>query len=201
MRSIIRRDPNVLGVAELPDQATAKEIVKADFDRVRVYVCLRAGGGIEAIQGWLKAVGDAESAVKNLRGVVSQRLLRKVCTNCRVPYQPSPDMLKKLGLPADKVKQLVKKGGQVLVKNKPEVCPVCQGIGYVGQEAVFEVYVIDAEERELIKASDWNGLRAALRKKGAASIQQAAIRKAADGSTTIEEVMRVTTDAAPAAKA
>jgi type II secretory ATPase GspE/PulE/Tfp pilus assembly ATPase PilB-like protein len=206
VRSILRREPEVLGVAEVPDQATAKEICRSEADRVRVYVSLRAGSAGEAVESWVRLVGNAEEASKGLHGVVSQRLVRKLCMNCRVPYVPAPELLKKLGLPADKVKQLFKKGGQVLVKNKPEVCPVCQGTGYVGQAACFEVFSIDQAGRDMIAQQNWAGFKAELRKKQLPTILQSALRRAIDGTTSVEEVTRVTasspaSDAPPAAKA
>lgn len=192
LRSVIRRDPQVVFVAELPDAATAKEVTRADLDRTRLYVSMRGDSAMGLIEAWVKVVGDPATAAKGLRGVVAGRLLRKLCQNCRVGYPPSPDMLKKLGLPADKIPQLFKKGGQVLIKNKPEVCPVCQGIGYLGQEGIFEVYSLDDEDRSLIAAGNFAGLRASLRKKQLPTLQQAAIRKAVAGTTSVEEVMRVT---------
>lgn len=194
VRSMLRRDPNVLGVAEVPDANTAKEICRADAERTRVYACLKADGALQAIAQWYKLAGDPETAVKNLRGAVAQKLIRKLCTNCRVAYQPSPDMLRKFGLPPDKIKQLFKKGGQVLVKNKPETCPACGGIGFVGLEGCFEVYPIGDAERTLIKAGNLQGLRQEFRKKQLPDIQQAALRKALDGTTSIEELVRVTSD-------
>jgi type II secretory ATPase GspE/PulE/Tfp pilus assembly ATPase PilB-like protein len=196
-RSILRRDPQVVAVAELPDDQTAKEIAKADHERTRIYLSLKADNALAAILIWMKAVGDPDLASKALHGVLAQKLLRKLCVNCRQPYQPSPDMLKKLGVPADKPRQLFKKGGQVLIKNKPEVCPVCNGIGYVGQDGIFEVFRIDKAERELIKAGNLNGLRAEFRKKGLPTIQQAALKKAFDGTTSVEELSRVTMEQKP----
>lgn len=192
VRSVLRRDPDVVSVMELPDVETAKEIAKADLARSRVYVSIKGDGALAAAQVWVKAVGDANAAGKSLTGLVGQRLLRKLCENCRVPYQPPPEILKKLGLPADKVKQLHKKGGQVLIRNKPEACPVCQGLGYVGQIGVFEVYQLDNDMKAMIAKQDWIGLRNALRKTQRPSIQQAALRRAVEGITSIEEVMRVT---------
>lgn len=192
VRSVLRRDPDVVTVMELPDVETAKEIAKADLSRSRVYVSIKGEGALASAQVWVKAVGDASLAGKGLTGLISQRLLRKLCENCRVPYQPPPEILKKLGLPADKVKQLHKKGGQVLIRNKPEPCPVCQGLGYVGQTGVFEVYQLDDEMRSMVAKQDWIGLRNALRKSQRPSIQQAALRRAVEGVTSIEEVMRVT---------
>lgn len=206
LRTILRRDPQVVGVAEVPDANTAKEITKADHDRVRIYASLPERDAISAVVRWVKLVGNQEEAAKNLKGVVAVRLIRRACTNCRVPYQPPPDMLKKLGLPPDKVKQLVKKGGQVLIKNKPEVCPVCQGTGYLGQEGVYEVFVFDDACREAIKNGNLNALRAELRKRQAPTIPQAAMQKLVALSTTVDEVIRITAEppppgAAPAAPA
>lgn len=191
-RTIMRRDPDVVAIAELPDAATAKEIARIDQERTRTYVSLKADNALQTMQTWMKAVGDLDAASKCLRGAVAQKLLRKLCMNCRVAYQPSPEMVKKLGLPPDKIKQLFKKGGQVLIKNKPEVCPVCGGGGYLGQDGVFEVFPINDAARAMLKAGDWNGLKVEFRKHGYPTIQQAALRKAIDGVTSVEEVLRIT---------
>lgn len=203
VRSILRRDPDVLGIAELPDASTAKEVAKADAERTRVYVALRTESPATAINTWLKAVGDAEQASKVLRGVVVNRLVRKLCGNCKVAYQPSPDMVKKLGLPPDKVKQLYKKGGQVLIKNKPEVCPACNGVGYLGQEGLWEVYTFNDEDRSLVRKGDLSTLfKVEMRKRNVPTIQQVALRKAVDGITSVEELARLSSGgegAAPSA--
>ncbi|HYD01626.1 MAG TPA: ATPase, T2SS/T4P/T4SS family [Phycisphaerales bacterium] len=192
VRSMLRRDPNVLGVSDIPDAATAKNVAMADFARTRVYVAVRANSAMEALEGWTKAVGDSAQATRHLRGVVAGRLLRKLCINCRVPYAASPAMLKTLGVPEGKQVQLFKKGGQVLIKNKPEVCPVCSGGGYIGQDGVFEVFSFGDEERSLAAEGNIAGVKASMKKRQLPSLQQAAIRKALEGSTSVEEVMRVT---------
>ena len=202
VRSILRRDPDVLAVAELPDQATAIELTRADTERSRVYVGLKADNSLAAIQTFLKAVGDARPVAACIRGVVAQKLVRKLCPNCRVEYQPAPEMLKKLGVKPGSVSKLYRKGGQVLIRNKPDTCPMCQGSGYFGQEGVFEVFRLGPEERALIAAQDLVGLRAALQKKRLPTIQESAIRKALEGKTSVEEVARITASGQrrPAAK-
>ncbi|MEL7485224.1 MAG: hypothetical protein AAFN41_12855, partial [Planctomycetota bacterium] len=90
-----------------------------------------------------------------------------------------------------------KKGGQVLIKNKPEPCPVCNGSGYFGQVALFEVYPLGEAEREMIGEQDWNGLRAELRKRQLPSIQQVGLRRAVEGLTSLEEITRVTSSKKP----
>ena len=92
---------------------------------------------------------------------------------------------------------VVKKGGQVLIKNKPEVCPVCQGSGYLGQEGVYEVFVFDDACRDAIKAGNLNALRAELRKRQVPTIPQAAMQKLVALSTTVDEVIRITAEPPP----
>ncbi|MGQ0628257.1 MAG: ATPase, T2SS/T4P/T4SS family [Phycisphaerales bacterium] len=210
VRSLLRRDPDVLSVSDLIDAGTAKEVAKADFDRTRVYIGVRADNALAAVETFLKTLDDNALAAKGLRGVVCQKLMRKLCTNCRVNYPPTADMLKKMGVSdASKVPTLFKKGGQVLIKNKPEVCPACAGVGFVGQEAIFEVYRFDEEDRAAIADGNLSALKANLKKRAVKSMQQAALIKAIAGVTSVEEVMRVTTapsapsataSAAPAAK-
>jgi len=192
VRSLLRRDPDVLAVSETPDPETAQEIARADHDRTRTYLNIRAETALQAVQIYAKAVGDANIAAKSLHGVVAFRLLRRLCPNCKAAYQPTPEMLKKLGMP-DKVQQLHRKGGQVLIKNKPEICPVCNGGGYFGQDGCFEVHAIDAETRPHIAKGNFGALRDAFRKRREPSIQESALRKAMEGITSVEEVVRIST--------
>lgn len=198
VRSMLRRDPDVLGIAECKDADTAKEVAKGDGERTRMYLTLRADDPIAAVDAYLKLVGDNALAAKHLRGVVTFRLIRKLCTNCKVTYPATPDMVKKLGGDG-KTTQLAKKGGQVLIKNKPEVCPMCSGVGFFGQEGIFEVIRLDGEDRDLIAQGNIAGLKANIRKRGIPTMQTAAFRKALSGVTSVEEVQRVlTAGAAPA---
>lgn len=194
VRSILRRDPDIVGVGEIPDQNTAKEICRADQERSRIYASFKADSAIAALQTWSKAVGDLETAMPPVHGVVVGRLMRRLCTQCRQAYVPAPDMLKRFGLPADKAKQLFKKGGVVLVKDKEQVCGMCSGVGYVGQVGFFEVYQIDPAMRDMLKKGDWNAFKAELKKKQLPTLQSAALQHAIDGTTSVEEVARATTD-------
>jgi len=195
VRSTLRRDPDIVTLCDLPDVETAQNVAHSDLERTRVYLCLRTDSALKSVQTYVQAVGDPKLAAKGLRGVVACKLVRVLCGNCKVPYQPTPDMLKKLGLPEGKVGELFKKGGQVLVRNKPEVCSVCSGVGYSGQTGCFGVFELGSQEKKLIVEGDWNGLRAVMRKTGLPSIQQSALRKAVMGITSIEEVTRITAPA------
>lgn len=200
VRSVLRRDPQVVGVSDM-DPDTAKEASRADLDRARVYLSLRAPSALDAVAMWVRAVEDQAKAGKALHGVMAGNVLRKLCDNCRQPYAPAPDMLKKLGLPADKVPQLFRKGGKVLVKNREEECPACKGGGYLGCEGFYEVYKFGPTEQGLVAEGNMQGLRAELRKRALPTLQQAALKKVVDGITSVEEFARVTQEqpAKPAA--
>ena len=191
LRSILRRDPDVVGVAETPDAKTLAEACRGDQDRSRTYISVRGDSALGVLQAFLKGVGDAELGSGALHGVVAQKLVRRLCSNCRVPYQPQPDTVRKLGLPPDKVKQLFKKGGQVLIKNKPALCPVCGGTGFTGQTGVFEIYRIGQQERAMLARGDVKAVAAEFKKRKLPTLQQAALIRANEGVTSVEEVIRI----------
>ena len=194
LRSILRRDPDVVMVSDVPDDATAKEIARVDSERTRVYAGMRADNPLQALFMHVKSVGDQGGAAKTLSGIIAVKLVRRLCQNCKVPFAPRPDDLKKLGLPGD-TKQLFKKSGQVMVKDKPEVCPICQGLGYVGQIGIFAVHPIGPEERKLIAENDMTQLRAIFRQKKQQSLQSSGLQQVLLGNTSVEEVLRVTAEA------
>jgi type II secretory ATPase GspE/PulE/Tfp pilus assembly ATPase PilB-like protein len=190
--SILRRDPDVVLTSEINDRETAQAVAEGGLKGPLIYVPQRASSVVEQIQHWAKLVGDVKLAMKGLRAVMNQRLLRTVCGNCRQPFAPTSAQLEKLGLPADKVKQLYQAGGQVQVKhNKFDTCPVCGGTGYFGQTGVFQVMMVNKETRRLITNGDLKAAMAEARRNKMIFLQEAALRKVVDGDTTIEEVARV----------
>jgi len=192
LRSILRRDPSVVGVAELLDEATAQEACKGDIEHARVYLCLPAENALQAVELFRRAVQDNELAAKALKGVVAGKLVRALAKSSREAYVPSPDMLKKLGLSPEKVKTLYRHRTHVEVNKKLVPCPESGGTGFVGQIGVFEVYGIGEEERAAIAQGDVNALATAIRKQEMPSIQQAALVRAVEGETSVDEVIRVT---------
>jgi len=190
VRSILRRDPDVVAIAELPDDETAKTIARADHQHTRTYLSVRADTALGAIQAYCRAVGDQELAAKSLRGVIAQRMLRRLSENAKIPFQPTPEMLKKLGLPAE-VRTLYRTEGKVLIKDKLEPDPVSGGTGYFGQVGAFAVHMIDDEAQKLIASNDMTGLRSLFRQRKQPSINTAAMQLVVKGDTSVEEVLRV----------
>ncbi len=189
-RSILRRDPDVAGIAEMPDKETAATVARADVEHTRVYLSLTQSDPLAAVQAYLQGVGDASLAAESLRGVVACRLLRKLCQNCRIAYKPTDEMLGKLGL--KQVKQpFYRTEGKVMVKDQPETCPVCGGTGYVGQVAAFAVHRFTDEDRAALVRGDLQSVRAGWRQRGQASLQTSALQLVMKGETTVDELLRV----------
>ncbi|MFG0328649.1 MAG: GspE/PulE family protein [Phycisphaerales bacterium] len=192
LRSMLRRDPNIVMVSDLISNEAAREAAAPGIEGPLIYVGLRAESSLEALAVWVKAVGDMPKAAAPLRLVLFQKLVRRLCDNCKIAYRPPADQLKKLGLPPDQVKQLFKPSGKIMDRNREETCPSCGGLGYVGQTGVFEIFPLDNEARSAAAKGDLNALKQHMRRAGVISLQQAALRKAIEGATSIEEVIRVT---------
>jgi len=185
----LRSDPNVLMVSKLFDAQVAGVIAEG-AEVARFYTGLHQSDTFTALRTWIKAVGDPKRAASALTAIVSQRLVRKLCPTCRVVYQPDPAMLQKLNLPADKVQQLFKHSGKLMVGKREEACPDCMGIGYRGRVGVFEMMVLDDEARELIATAHLDQARAHLRKQRMLLLQEAALSKVVQGVTSLSEVQR-----------
>ena len=193
LQSILRRDPDIVMVGEAKDSDTAKVAIDPGMNGPLIYIQQPLPTIAEQVRDWVKKAGDVKEAVKSLRAVTNQRLLRSLCPNCRQGYQPTPEQLRKLNLPAKKVSQLFRASGKVQVKNKIEDCQICKGTGYLGQTAAFEVFMVDDEARKLLAAGDLKAALAHARRQNMFYLQEAALSKVISGETTLEEVVRVTT--------
>lgn len=186
----LRGDPDVLLLDFEPAKTTAQLIAKTAED-IRFYLDFDQPSSLHALKKWASLVGDRKLAGSGLRVIVSMRLLRKLCTTCRIAYKPDPAALKKLGLPADRVSQLHRASGKVEVKGKPQPCPDCHGLGYRGRTGVFEVMPFDEQARTMVAAGDMDQLKSHLRKQKMMYLQEAALARVVEGVTDIKEVSRV----------
>ena len=191
LQTLIRRDPEVILAADLADAESAKNAIKPGNDGPLIIISMKASSMPELISRWAGYVSDPRKSFGSLKAVVYQKLVRKLCENCRVAYKPSQDLAKQ-GLPVDSVEQLYREGGQVELKNKIVTCPVCNGSGYMGQVGVFETMFLDHDTRKHLIAGD---LKAAMshakRNKCYIRLQEAAWYKVAAGETSLEEFGRV----------
>ena len=193
LRSIIRRGPDIVMISGQQDAGTGKQASLVGLDGPLLYVGVQTKEGIPgAVTEWFRSVGELKEAAAPMVAVVTGRIMRKLCPECRTPFNPSAEQAKKLGIKDPSSVQLFRQSGRVQVKNKIEECPVCRGTGFFGTVGVYEVMPIDREARKLLAGGDLKGAYThARRTLGMMLMQEAALRKVARGETSLEEVARV----------
>ena len=139
-----------------------------------------------------------------LQLLLSQRLVRILCTECRKGYKPDPAILKKANLPTGENRPFYRPPNpnelEVDRQGNPIPCAVCQGAGYMGRTGVFEMLVIDDDLRALLaKATPLATVKTEARKRGMLYLQEVALYKVYEGVTSINEVLRVTKEGQAAA--
>ncbi len=191
LQTVLRRDPEIILSADMDDAASASLAAKSGIDGPLIFVGMNASSFRDLVSKWASLVGDPREAFNSLQAVTYQRLVRKVCENCRVAYKPSEDLAKQ-GLPIKDVEHLYRASGQLQVKNKVVECPVCRGCGYLGQIGVFETMFLTKDIRKQLIAGDLKAAMALARRENKlVRLQDAGWAKVAAGTTTLEEFGRV----------
>lgn len=193
LQAMIRMEPDIVGVAECTDSETAQIACTAANDGKIVYVVLDSDDVIRAIGKWMKLVGNRNLAVDTLLGISSQRLLRKLCDQCKQAYEPNKELLRKFNIPADKAKVLYRAGKVIYDKRgRPSTCQNCQGTGFVGRMGVFEIIMMNDELRNVAKQSkSLSEISTAFRRAKMLYLQEQALRRVLAGTTAIDEMVRV----------
>ena len=192
LQTIFRRGPEIVGAGACDDAQTAQLASAGAKDNRMVYVVLEATSVNDAIENWLKLVKDKNLVADTLIAIINQKLVRKLCENCRQPYQPNPALLKKFNITPEEAGSFYRPGEIEYDKHgKPIVCEKCQGTGFFGQTGLFETIRIDDKLREVIRtAKSAKEVTSAFRRSGMLYMQEQAIKKVAAGVTSINEVIR-----------
>ncbi len=183
MRSVLRQDPDIVMVGEIRDADTAQMAIQAALTGRLLFSTFHtldvAGVVIRLIE-----MGIPRSVVAHtLAGVVSSRLVRKICSSCVVPHTPSPRELKDLGL---------EERGSAYAFKKGEGCANCRESGYRGRTGIFEVVYFDDEVVSHIVGDIPVGtLRDLFQRKEIFTLRAAALSKVVSGITSVEEAIRV----------
>lgn len=193
LQSILRREPDIVMVGECEDRETAQIATRAAADDRKIYLGMRARDSFDALQKYLVWVEDNKLAAKALRGVMNQRLVRILCDQCREAFKPDEATLKKLNLPVEKIEKFYRPPTEQKLdrKGKPILCLKCQGTGYVGRTGVFELLVVTEEVARLIaESAPIERVKAECRKNKMYYLQEEALLKVIDGTTSMNEVLR-----------
>ena len=198
LQSVLRGDPDVVMVGFCDEAEMAQHGSRAAREGKKLYYGLSQPSTFHGLQAWLKLVNGNELVAETLLGLVSQRLIRKLCPECKLAYTPDAALLRRLNLQMSRITQFYRPGEiEYDKRGRPIVCEKCQGTGYYGRTGVFELLIITEELRELIRQNaPVNIMRAQSRKEKMLYLQEEALRNVIDGATSIQEVLRVTTDKA-----
>jgi type IV pilus assembly protein PilB len=183
LRSMLRQDPDIVMVGELRDKETAEVAIQASLTGHLVLATIHANDSASTITRLFHMGVEPYLVASSVICILAQRLVRKICPECKVDYTPPPEALQRLGIPP----------GTKLYRGQG--CEFCRETGYLGRVGVYEMMQLDDELRLLIteEASAPDIRRKAL-ELGMYTLQQDGIRKVIAGVTSIEEAMRVLFD-------
>jgi type IV pilus assembly protein PilB len=185
LRAILRQDPDIILVGEIRDLETAQIAVQASLTGHMVFSTLHTNDAPSTITR-LRDMGiEPYLITATLEGIMAQRLVRRICTQCKTEFEPSPDMLMELNLrPSDvKGKKFYYGSG----------CAACNNMGYKGRTGLYELILMNDQLRDLVsKGASTDQLRNAVRAMGVRGLREAGLDAIYAGTTTIDEVVRET---------
>jgi type IV pilus assembly protein PilB len=194
IQRVLRVEPNVLFVDPIRDAQTAKTIFKYTdvVSFVAEFAAKDVAGGVQQLIEW---TGDPNVVAEGLRGLVSPKLIRKLCEKCKQVFRPNPKAIDKIGLPPET--QMLYRPPRPPAPGTPEAdayypCEKCGGIGYLGRVGIFELLEMTLGMKEIVLAGAApQAIRQQMRKERMQTLQKEALRLVAEGVTSLEEVQRV----------
>ncbi len=185
LRAFLRQDPDIILVGEIRDLETATIAIQASLTGHLVFTTLHTNDAPSTIARMVDLGVEPFLITATLEAIVAQRLVRKICTHCKKPFEPTEEMLMELNLTPDDVK------GKKFYYG--EGCEFCNNTGYRGRMGIYEIMVIDDELRDMIvHQASTQLLRTEARKRGMRTLREAGLLAIYDGVTTIEEVVKET---------
>jgi len=203
LRSFLRQDPNIIMVGEIRDEETAELAIQASLTGHLVFSTLHTNSAAGALPRLIDMKAEPFLLASSMTAIVAQRVLRKICENCKITYVPDPTVVADLkavladyylsfikGNP-DKNEEAKKQGAEFLL-NKGKGCDQCGQSGYFGRVAIFEVLPVSSSVAKMImQRSDAATIEKQAVAEGMLLMKQDGYIKVLEGTTTIEEVLRV----------
>ncbi len=184
LRAMLRQDPDTIMVGEIRDNETAKIAVWAALTGVLVLSTIHSNDAPSTVTTLFNFDIPGFLISNSLIGIVSQRLIRKICPHCIEKYKPDTDLLKQMGVDAKKYKDAE--------FNRAKGCAECFHTGHSGRTGVFEVMDCNEEIKDLIfRQTTREVIRQVARDTGMKTLKESALEKVRAGTTTVEEYFRV----------
>lgn len=185
MRNILRQDPDIIMIGEMRDFETAENAVQAALTGHLVLSTLHTNDAPSAVTRLLDLGVPSFLVQATVIGVMAQRLVRRICPNCRESFEIDSRELTSLGL------DLGKEGKITLYRGKG--CIKCRGTGFFGRSGILEVLPFTESIKKIItREADQEAIRSQARREGMVTLRENAIKKVLEGKTTYEEALRVT---------
>ncbi len=187
LRAILRQDPDMILVGEIRDMETATIAVEAALTGHVVFSTLHTNNAAQAVARLLDLGVEPFLVSATVEAMLAQRLVRTICNGCKVSFEPSAEVLLELGLEAADLQ------GKRFAYGKG--CRACNGTGYKGRTGIYEMIVMSEALREMVmNGASADALRDQARREGMRTLREAGLLAIFDGVTTVEEVIRETTE-------
>jgi general secretion pathway protein E len=185
LRSIVRQDPDVILVGEVRDLETAEIAIQSALTGHLVFSTLHTNDSASAVTRLIDMGIEPFLVTSSVLAILAQRLVRMICSDCKMAYTPDEVSLNNIGLTPRMVQ------GRKIYRGQG--CPSCLHTGYTGRSGIFELMDLDDSIKNLIlKTSDANAIKKKAIEQGMITLRQDGAKKVLYGMTTIEEVFRVT---------
>jgi type II secretory ATPase GspE/PulE/Tfp pilus assembly ATPase PilB-like protein len=180
LRSFLRQDPDIMLVGEVRDLETAQICIRSALTGHLVLSTLHTNDAPSAVSRLMDIGIESYMLAPSLLVVVAQRLVRKLCPDCKEAYEPSPEQLKNIKLKAELI-------------YRPKGCPKCNQLGYRGRTCIGEVMTVSEQIQELInQRASFQRIREIAKAAGMQTLYESGLKKVEEGITSLEEALSVT---------
>lgn len=192
LRSFLRQDPNIIMVGEVRDEETADLAVQASLTGHLVFSTLHTSSAAGALPRLLDMKAEPYLLASTITAIVAQRVCRTICSVCKKPYTPSPEIVKDIKQVLGSLWNFDEKDGKLPEFFKGEGCSACGGTGYKGRVGIFEVLPVSEKiGHQIMERAAASEIEKQAVVEGMVSMKQDGYLKVVEGITTLDEVLRV----------
>jgi type IV pilus assembly protein PilB len=185
LRAILRQDPDIILVGEIRDLETAQISIQASLTGHMVFSTLHTNDAPSSITRLRDMGVEPFLITATVEAIQAQRLVRRICTNCKTEYEPTREQLMELNLTPEQLK------GRPFFYG--EGCDKCNNLGFKGRTGLYELLIMNDDLRDLVsRGASTDAIRQYTRKQGMASLRDTGLRALFGGTTTLDEVVRET---------